>query len=236
MDRFGVYVDEGTSHIAPMTTPPPNRLAQLIERRISIERLRPYRVAVGGDLEQALALYEWNSSVAASFFEVLGHFEVLLRNALHEQLTIWHAARGGPDAWYQDRAGLLDEHSREDIAKAREKLRRRQETEVPGKILAELGFGFWRYLLDKRYETTLWAQALRHSFPALIPQRRRDVYIPVSELTRLRNRIAHHEPIHALDLHGHHDELLRVTGFLDPDMETWLAALSRVPTLLTARP
>jgi hypothetical protein len=41
---------------------------------------------------------------------------------------------------------------------------------------------------------------------------------------------------HGLDLHRHHDGLLRVTGFVDPNMETWLTALSRVPTLLIARP
>ena len=121
---------------------------------------------MGGDLEQALALYEWNSSVAAAFFEVLGHFEVLLRNALHEQLTIWHTSRGRTDAWYDDRRGLLDEHSRDDIAKAREKLRRSHETEVPGKMLAELGFGFWRYLLDKRYERRCGLRLCATPFPS----------------------------------------------------------------------
>ena len=68
-------------------------MALVLEHRLSPERLRPYRTAVGGDLEQAIALYTWNAQSAAAFFEVLGHFEVVLRNALHNELTAWHAAR-----------------------------------------------------------------------------------------------------------------------------------------------
>ncbi len=47
--------------------------------------------------------------MAGAFFEVLGHFEVVIRNALNEQLTTWHIAAGRPDAWYDDPGGILDE-------------------------------------------------------------------------------------------------------------------------------
>jgi len=79
-----------------------------IEDRLSHECLRPYRAAVGGDLDLAIGLYEWNSAAGGAFFETLGHFEVLLRNALHDQLSAWHTAAGRPSHWYDDPAGVLD--------------------------------------------------------------------------------------------------------------------------------
>lgn len=156
-----------------MTSPSP--LAILLERRLSTERLGPYRAAAGGDLERALQLYQWNATVGSAFLETLGHLEVVLRNALHEQLAGWHAAQQLPGEWYDDPAGALDRHRRDDIAAARVRIRREGKAETPGKVVAELMFGFWRFLLDKRYQPTLWAQTLRHAFPYLLPQRRVEV-------------------------------------------------------------
>lgn len=207
-----------------------------MENRLSTERIGPYRRAVGGDLERAVALYVWNAEVAASFFEVLGHLEVLLRNALHDELTDWHSTRRRPLHWYDDPDGVLDEKRQADIATARMRLRRDRKEETPGKIVAELSFGFWRFLLDRRYQNTLWAQALRRAFPYLVPQRRQAVYGPIEHLARLRNRIAHHEPIHHLPLAQHHDDVLRVAGYMDPALEAWLASISRVPAMLGVRP
>ncbi len=214
----------------------PDPLARVLEDRLSSERLRPYRAAVGGDLDLAIGLYEWNSATAGAFFETLGHFEVLLRNALHDQLSAWHTAAGRPGHWYEDPAAVLDARRHADVASARDRIRRERQTETPGKVVAELNFGFWRFLLDRRYQTMLWAPALRRAFPHLQPQRRDLVYSPVYELNRLRNRIAHHEPIHARNLSDRHDDLLRVTGFIDPAAQAWLSSLSRVPAVLRSRP
>jgi hypothetical protein len=211
-------------------------LSEVLERRLSVARLRPYRQAVGGDLDQALALYSWNTLAAGAFFEDLGHLEVVLRNALHVELEAWHTRMDRPGEWYDDPARLLDPHRLDDIAAARYRLARNRQVETPGKVLAELMFGFWRFLLDKKYQTRLWAPALRHAFPQLQPQRRVDVYEPVDRLYKLRNRIAHHEPIHHFGLVEHHADLLRVAGFIDPAVETWLAANSRVPRTLATRP
>ena len=213
-----------------------NPYAALIERRLSIERLRPYRVEVGGDLQRAVALYEWNATTSAAFFEVLGHFEVILRNSLHEQLTIWHAATGRLGQWYDDPAQLFDQRGRSDILKAREALASSGDVEVPGKVVAELSFGFWRFLLDKRYQATIWAPCLQKAFPHLQPRRRVDVSNPVADMNRLRNRIAHHEPIHGVPLGERHEALLQVAGYIDPGIRAWLSSLSQVRALLASRP
>jgi len=59
----------------------------VLERRLSIERLAPYRSVVGNDLVRAIALYEWNGEMAAAFWVILGDIEVLVRNSMHERLT-----------------------------------------------------------------------------------------------------------------------------------------------------
>lgn len=80
----------------------------------------------------------------------------------------------------------------------------------PGKVVAELNFGFWRYLLTARYEASLWTPALRHCFP--IGLARSTVYDPVENINAFRNRVAHHEPIHARNLH---DDIDRLTQLLE---------------------
>ncbi|MGH9252892.1 MAG: hypothetical protein ACRD0W_25785 [Acidimicrobiales bacterium] len=71
--------------------------ALVLRRYLSPERLAPYVDAAGG-LSAAEELYGWNLAVSGAFSEVLGAFEVTLRNALHAQLTAWHGQRAG--AWY----------------------------------------------------------------------------------------------------------------------------------------
>ena len=58
----------------------PERLAS----HLSPDRLQNYVTAAGNDLDRALVLYQWNSRAAATFFESLGHGEVLLRTAMHD--------------------------------------------------------------------------------------------------------------------------------------------------------
>lgn len=69
-----------------------------------------------------------------------------------------------------------------------------------GRIVAELSFGFWRYLLSSRYEHSLWNPAVRKSFPRLEDlsgtESRVAVYDRMTMLNGLRNRIGHHEPIY----------------------------------------
>jgi len=65
---------------------------------------------------------------------------------------------------------------------------------LPGKVVAELSFGFWRFLLARRYTASLWP-ALRPGFPYLPSADRRELEAPVTRLHQLRNRVAHHEPL-----------------------------------------
>lgn len=217
----------------PVSTP---HLSAPLIRRLSAERFRPYVAAAGGDVAQALRLYEWNTAVSGAFFESLGALEVLLRNALHEELAALHAAAGLPGRWYDDPRQVLTPRARQDIAQARQRLAQAGRPATPGRVVAELSFGFWRFLLARRHEHTLWTPALRKAFPLLRPARRALVHDPLERLHLLRNRIAHHEPVHRRNLRRDYLEMTFVAGAICADTAHWIARTSRVTAVLARRP
>ena len=110
--------------------------------------------------------------------------------------------------------------------------------------MSGLSFGFWVSLLgeggcldaggDSRadFEATLWRPALRRAFPHRTALSRRQAYKPLNNLRKLRNRIAHHEPIFERRLLDDHQRILDVTGWISPAARTWIERHSRVPRLL----
>lgn len=138
-----------------------------LARLLSAPRLTRYVRATGGDLLDALALYEWNTSMSGALFEALQGFEVIFRNAVHEQLSATHSAHGLTGQWYDDPRRVLDERARDDIAIARSRAGVGGRPPTPGHIIAELGLGFWRFLFARRYTHSLWVPSLRHAFPGL---------------------------------------------------------------------
>lgn len=217
-----------------MTTPSSPPPVAEVQRWLSAERFARYLRAAGGNGAAAIELYEWNVAASGAFHEVLGQLEVLLRNAMHDALTSWHRRRGRDGAWFGDPAIGLSSAAVADVAKARSRLR---APVTPGRIVAELPFGFWRYLLERRYQASLWPQALKYGFPNLTGRRQREtVRDAVFDLHGLRNRIAHHEPIHSVDLVHRHREALAVAGYIDAGARRWLEDLSRVPEVLEQRP
>lgn len=208
--------------------------AATIAAALSPERLAPYLNATGGDLTEAVRLYEWNLAVSGALYEALGILEVVLRNALSTQLTAHHGTLAGQ--WYDDPLEVLSDLAHEDIAAARRRVRKLRRPETPGRVVAELTFGFWKFLLAKRYEATLWTGYLRHAFPNLQPQSRVAVYRALDELHTVRNRIAHHEPIHGRDLTADTLTIYRLLDWISHDVRAWAVTLSRLKPVIATRP
>ncbi|TDD64492.1 hypothetical protein E1262_27985 [Jiangella aurantiaca] len=184
-----------------------------IERALSAERLSPYR-RHGGDLRRAVDLYEWNTAASAAIWLDIANLEVLVRNAMHRQLTDWAKANYGHGRWYDDPGRVLSPRHRDDVDSARQRLNRAGKRNDAGRIVAELGFGFWRYLVASQYDRALWVPTLRTAFPG--QPRRRPVHDRLTRLHHLRNRIAHHEPIYRMPLAQHLSDMLDVVEWVDP--------------------
>jgi hypothetical protein len=71
---------------------------------------------------------------------------------------------------------------------------------------AKLTFGVWIALLRRPYEMTLWRPALHGAFPGYRGPRS-TLHEDLRNMGLLRNRIAHHEPVHHRHLAApsHHD-------------------------------
>lgn len=208
-----------------------------VEHHISRERLSPYLRVVGDDLVAAVELYEWNAAVSASLWQDVGHLEVLVRNAMHDRLTQWSTATYGQPRWYEDPGKVFTPKHTADVEAARQRLARLGRRDNPGRMVAELNFGFWRYLVASHYDRTLWIPALRHGFPHLMGRgSSRDLHRNLAGLNDLRNRIGHWEPIHNRPLIKLHTWLLTIAEWINPAMRDWIKQQSKVAQRLAERP
>jgi hypothetical protein len=193
---------------------------------------------VDHDLARAIALYEWNMAVSSALFETLGAFEVVLRNAMHERLSVYYSRRyHNSGSWYSLAPLDADGRAAVDIAidRATDK---GMQPELPGKVVAELSFGFWRYLLSKKYRNTIWP-AVKSAFPSHPDGQhltQAAVREPVVQLYFLRNRIAHHEPIFRRDLAVDRSRIIETLSWICPDTSQWAANRCRVEAIIAQRP
>ena len=66
---------------------------------------------------------------------------------------------------------------------------------TPGKVVAELTFGFWVELLSRRNQNALWVgRKLKTAFPNTTLTRKQ-IHGRLKTIQLLRNRISHHEPV-----------------------------------------
>jgi hypothetical protein len=205
-----------------------------VRHSLSQERLQPYVAASQGNHLQALDLYAWNIKISGAFYEVLSIAEVWLRNSLHHQLTRVYGSHH--ELWFDNRHHIFSEETLRDISTARKRASRPGSGENTGRVIAELNFGFWKYILAKRYETSLWTPALRHGFPGLHMQQRKVVFDTVTRLHALRNRIAHHEPIYQRNLSGDAAETFRLIEWISADTRAWTCSFSRINDCLRNAP
>jgi hypothetical protein len=205
----------------------------VVRDRLSPARLRLYEEAAGHDLAGAMDLYLWNLDLSAAFYGVLQGVEIFLRNALSEQMERLHLGRGYEATWFDDPFRLLDDRRRTDIDLARFRLHRDGHPATQDRLITEVPFGFWRFLLSTRHEHSLWIPALRNAFPHLPDGgRRRYVADRVARLHVLRNRIAHHEPVYRRRLVLDMEDAIDVVAAICPTAATWLEINSWAPGLL----
>lgn len=211
----------------------PERRSVTAEQLVSVlsqERMDTYVKAAGGDLKRAVRLYTWNVAISSAFWGSFSVLEVALRNAIHTQLT----RLAGRDDWWEGQTGLRDSE-RDRVKDASETAKRLHPTSCnPGHVIAELTLGFWVGLLANRHHQRLWEHKLQHAFPHLVDQRR-ELHRKLESLRKLRNRIAHHEPIFARNLAADHAQLLKVIEAISPDAVTWVRQNSRVEHVLDLR-
>lgn len=240
-----------------MTLPVHER--QALIKAISPNRLQTYTTAAASTGCDVLKLYVWDRDLAAAAMADLAILEVAMRNAMNSALE----RRAGRPDWYAVDVGL-DSRSLKAVAKAWGEVPEARRT--PGRVVAQLMFGFWRNLLEAggsvgegprrtavSYED-LWRAELRAAFPggrAVAAARgvhftRSSTLNVVKEVHALRNRAAHHEPlVNGLPMPGEsrrltgeqgHQACLDLAALLDRNLASWLVRNSHMARVLPSRP
>ena len=218
-----------------------------------------------------MQLYEWNATGSAAFMRDLAHLEVALRNAYDDALTsglpprgmhwVFDPTRYFPTVWKTARNGARynDNHEPQRLiaqatatallsvqAAARTTKQAVPVTPPPGKVVAELPFGFWRYLSAAKHEKRLWVPYLHKAFAP--GTSRHELDRRINRLHELRNRIAHHEPLlrrnrvtgvlslSTRHLDDRHHDLLAVADLISPNIRDYIAATSTCATTINHRP
>ncbi len=162
-------------------------------------RINRYLVACSGNTRKAMTLYRRNLQLSQELFTVISCFEIALRNTIDKhylkhlgQDWLWAAAAPG---------GVFDNSGCAILAQTIiEEVRKLNHTYTHDKLVAELGFGFWRYLFSP-HQYRAGGQNLLSIFKAkpqstpAIQYNAAFIFNELAKVNKLRNRIAHHEPI-----------------------------------------
>ena len=186
---------------------------------ISKERFATYLQLAGGDRRRALQLYAHNAALGSAFHWPIQALEVTLRNAANDAMTMEDGIY-----WFDD--PQLEQPQRDAVMAAKDKLDWEAGSQSPGRVVAELSLGFWVALFAKCYEETLWRTVLYRCFdptPA-----RRQLHKQLNGVRRLRNRVAHHEPILPRNLQADYETIMWVLNMLSPETAAWVEHHSRV--------
>jgi hypothetical protein len=205
--------------------------AEWVTTFLSAPRFKAYVRDCEGDETVALTLYWWNIDVSAAFYPPLSIFEVILRNALHEELT-YHYAR--PEWWTVARPAGDGAHL---IAAAQRKLTWTcGHTPTADDVVAAMSFGFWVSLLSRSNEELMWRPALYRAFRPSYRGSRREMHSHLEHLRMFRNRIMHHEPVHMRHLEADRRRIYELSEYLAPGATTMLQRMDRLAHVLDRRP
>jgi hypothetical protein len=209
---------------------------------LSRERLSKYMTRTAGSTERALSLYVWNQEAGAALTVTLSQLEVCLRNQVARALSNAY----GP-LWPQV-AKLR--HNHEAVRLELEKAESRINKPVPSTddIIAATDFNLWRELCKPAYAGVFWAKRIPLAFPHVTaPGKEREIltiiHRKVDLLLKLRNRIAHHEPIIGSNwekigakLAVRHADAIELLQWMNSDFATWVLSRDTFETVALACP
>ncbi|MCF4006140.1 Abi family protein [Corynebacterium uropygiale] len=202
------------------------------------------------------ALYVWNTRITKAFLEDIQHIEVLLRNRMDDALTSRCTMKNGSEtvSWFSNEKLALSKKNGEQLNRAIRKVEDKCGVSTHGKVIAELPFDFWYYLLSKSYSTTVWpcfhkllrvesAKRVKGGLQRIPVPDRQQFKKQVGIIYTLRNRCSHHEPIvkdnfkkESSSLDRKQMAIEKVANWLDPDAADWILKNSRVNLVRAQRP
>lgn len=212
-----------------------------LKRTLSPHKLNSYQNYLSCQSDKELiAAYMVLQSLQEKFYLPIQLVEITLRNNINDAVKGHLIARGATrnqsNRWYNSVpvTSLSIEQVRNAKLKANREVRGRGANH--NDVVARLTFGFWVYLLDTPHRLTgpensahqLWPFLNDQVFPNRGNKRIPALFNDLNTLSKLRNRLFHHEPIwsgsgvnskqKALDkLQQKYSLVMDVLGYMSPD-------------------
>ncbi len=184
-----------------------------------------------------MALYGWNARISAAFMLPAHFAEVATRNAVADALA---SVYGDHWPWARAFERSLPAPTGRAYPPRQDLIVTRTHEPTPGKVIAELKVAFWQSMFTARHDRRVWDPEIFRVLPnasgATVGQLRRRVYLDLEHIRRLRNRVAHHEPIFTRD---HADDLRRMLELVElrsSETVSWVRALEDVSAIIAERP
>jgi hypothetical protein len=203
-----------------------------LEAMFSPDRFATYVSHASGDRQLAVLYYERNVHLSEALYGVIQGLEVALRNSIHSALS-----QASSPEWYL-RLTLLHPQTCM-VSEALAKLAKRGKPSTPGRVVAELPFGFWTSLIGHKYEKSMWVRYLHGIFAHAWQEQsdsngvikvtkidRQPIFQRLDDIRTLRNRIAHHEPILDYPLKERYRQILEAIAWLCPTTSAWVDSTS----------
>lgn len=167
-------------------------------------------------------------ALAEALFPTLHGAELALCNTIHAAPT---GRYGTEEWWHQPYALRPRQHAF--VTNIEADYRRRSGIAItPGRLVAELSFGFWVVVLSAPYESRLWRYRrfvlVDQAFPYRGGATLRGIHQRFNAIRILRNRVMHHEAIFDRpDLRREHAEIHEAIQWISPDLHAGIHAVDR---------
>lgn len=206
---------------------------QQIEGILHSERIDAYRQD-GADPALTMGRYTLNMALSEALYPSLQFAEVALRNAIHQAMT----TRCQSDAWYDTKGARLTLWQQDRVTEAKGNLAKHKKQTTPGRMVAELNFGFWTGFFNKAHGQTGIGHFLASTLYPHAPLAEQDLNKLGARWGRirdLRNRVFHHERIlHWKDLDARHQAILEIISWMSPELHDLANALDRFAAIRRA--
>lgn len=218
-------------------------MTQSVISALGVRRFAGYLTSCNNDYESAMTLYEWDLRMSGAMYEAIHMIEIGLRNSVDRELRVWNLRYGGSADW------LLQPHfylkaiinAQGNLDTARERAKRavgRVRAPLHDDVLAQMTFGSWRYILPSASSVPkqkLWDEAVVRAFPNWHGDGH-SLATMVDSIYKFRNRIAHLEPIHRVDLRAKRRQILNLAKALDSEFGQWCRGQERMLVVVESRP
>ena len=206
-----------------------------IKSTLSEIRLSSYDKVVQNE-QQALELYWWNVEVSSAFWTLIQVCEVTVRNAVSAAITMRHGNRW---AWENSFIWTLTSSSKRYNVRAELEKAKIGANDI-NNVIPKLNLIFWQKMFISAHDNQIWQPFIKQIFVNATDieacKLRAEIHDDLEFIRRLRNRVAHHEPIFNQNLEKTYNIIIKIISYRCIDTANWLMENQQVTHLLANRP